>query len=66
MGIQCGKGETLMSIKAQRALKSLSENIQRNTAQIEETLKKAGINPDPALVYSAAKYFDALNKLASE
>ena len=55
-----------MSIKAQKALKSLSESIQRNTAQIEETLKKAGINPDPALVYSAAKYFDALNKLAEE
>lgn len=55
-----------MSYKARMALKSLSEKIQRNTAQIEETLRKAGVNPDPALVYSAAKYFEALNKLASE
>lgn len=55
-----------MSYKARMALKSLSEQIQRNTAQIEEILRKAGVNPDPALVYSAAKYFEALNKLASE
>lgn len=55
-----------MSIKVRRALKSLSESIQKNTPQIEETLKKAGVNLDPALVYSAAKYFEALNKLASE
>lgn len=55
-----------MGYKARMALKSLSEKIQQNTAQIEETLRKAGVNPDPALVYSAAKYFEALNKLASE
>jgi len=55
-----------MSAKARRALRTLSENIQRNSAQIEETLRKAGVAPDAALVYSAAKYFDALNKLASE
>jgi len=55
-----------MSAQARRALKCLSENVQRNTAQIEETLRKAGVSPDLALVYSAAKYFEALNKLASE
>lgn len=55
-----------MSIKARKALRTLSESIRRNTAEIEETLKKAGVNPDPALVYTTAKYFEALNKLASE
>lgn len=55
-----------MTMKARRALNSLSESIQRNTAAIEEILRKAGVDPDPALVYSAAKYFEALNKLASE
>ncbi|HXW18372.1 MAG TPA: hypothetical protein VEJ39_08705 [Candidatus Acidoferrales bacterium] len=55
-----------MSYKARMALKSLSENIQRNTPQIEEAFRKAGISPDPALVYSAAKYFEALNRLATE
>ena len=55
-----------MTKQARRALNSLSESIQRNTAQIEETLRQAGVNPDPALVYSAAKYFEALNKLATK
>ena len=55
-----------MSMKAWNALKTLSENIQRNTAEIENMLRKSGIDPDPALVYSAAKYFEALNRLASE
>jgi hypothetical protein len=55
-----------MSMKLQKALESLSENIQRNSPKIEEIIKNAGGTPDPALVYSAAKYFDALNKLAAE
>lgn len=55
-----------MSIKARRALQSLSKSIRENTPQIEEKLRKAGVTPDPALVYTAAKYFEALNKLAAE
>lgn len=55
-----------MSWKAQQALKSLSKSIELHTPQIEATLKKAGVNPDPALVYSAAKYFEALNRLATK
>lgn len=55
-----------MTMKIRRALNSLSASIQRNSAGIEETLRKAGVTPDPALVYSAAKYLEALNKLAKE
>ncbi|HYT07145.1 MAG TPA: hypothetical protein VEL77_05800 [Rugosimonospora sp.] len=55
-----------MSLKARRALISLSKSVRENTAQIEEKLRKAGVTPDPALVYSAAKYFEALNKLATK
>ena len=55
-----------MSLQARKALKSLSESILRNSAQIEESFRRAGVQPDPALVYSGAKYFEALNKLASE
>ena len=55
-----------MSPKARRALDALSKNIQRNTPQIEEKFREAGVNPDPALVYTAAKYFEALDKLAKE
>ena len=55
-----------MSLKARHALKTLSKSIQENTAQIEERLRQAGVTPDPALVYTAAKYFEGLNKLAAE
>ena len=55
-----------MSLKARQALNSLSKSIQQNSAQIEEKLRQAGVTPDPALVYTAAKYFEALNKLAAE
>lgn len=55
-----------MTMKARMALKALSESIQDNTAEVENILRKSGVDLDPALVYSAAKYFEALNKLASE
>jgi hypothetical protein len=55
-----------MSLQARRALICLSDSIRQNSAQIEETLRKAGVSPDPALVYSAAKYFEALNRLAEK
>lgn len=55
-----------MTMKVRRALQALSESVEQNTAYIEETLRKAGVKPDAALVYSTAKYFEALNKLASE
>jgi hypothetical protein len=55
-----------MSAKARLALNGFSKSILENSAQIEETLRKNGVNPDPALVYTAAKYFEALNKLAEK
>lgn len=55
-----------MTAQARRALNCLSESIRENSAQIEDKLRKAGVKPDPALVYSAAKYFEALTKLSEE
>jgi len=55
-----------MSVKAQRALNCLSKSMRDNYIEIEEKLRKAGADPNLALVYSAAKYFEALNKLAEE
>jgi hypothetical protein len=55
-----------MSLNVRQALNSLSKSIRENTPQIEEKLRQAGVTPDPALVYTAAKYFEALNKLAKE
>jgi hypothetical protein len=47
-----------------RALKVLAANIRKNTPRIEQKLRRAGIKPDPALVYTAAKYYEALDRLA--
>jgi len=55
-----------MSAQARLALYRLSNSVRENSPEIEETLRRAGVNPDPALVYSAAKYFEALNKLAEK
>jgi hypothetical protein len=32
--------------------------------RMEKKLRKAGIKPDPALVFTAAKYYDTLDRLA--
>lgn len=53
-----------MSKQVKRALERLSKSVRENTPRIEKKLAKAGVNPDPALVLSAAKYYRALNKLA--
>ena len=50
-----------------RALKGLKANIRNNTLRIEKRLSRKSVTkPDPALVFSAAKYYKALNKLAKE
>ena len=53
-----------MSTRARRALGQLSKSIRENSPRINKKLCEAGIKPDPALVFSAAKYYRALNKLA--
>jgi hypothetical protein len=53
-----------MSRRARRTLRRLSKSIRENVPQINKRLAKVGVNPDPALVFSAAKYYRALNRLA--
>lgn len=53
-----------MSRKRIRALRALAANVRKYSPRIEKKLRKAGIKPDPALVYAAAKYYDALDRLA--
>jgi hypothetical protein len=53
-----------MSRKQIRALRTLAASAQKHSPHIEKKLRKAGIKPDPALVYAAAKYYDALDRLA--
>lgn len=57
-----------MSQQIRRALEQLSDSIDRNLPQVKAKLRKAGISADKptALVYSVAKYYAALNRLADE
>jgi hypothetical protein len=48
-----------------RALRELARNVRKNTPRVIRKLGKAGIKkPNPALVYTAAKYYDCLDRLA--
>jgi hypothetical protein len=50
-----------------RALRELARNVKKNTPRVIRKLRKAGIKkPNPALVYTAAKYYDCLDRLAKE
>ena len=51
-----------------RMVELLYSSVETNSADIEKKLCKAGVNPTQvrALVFSAAKYYEALNKLADE
>ena len=53
-----------MSKEQLRVLRALAANMRKYTPRIEKKLRKAGIKPDPALVYTAAKYYDTLDRLA--
>jgi hypothetical protein len=55
-----------MSAKTRRTLESMARSIEENTARINKKLSKAGVNANQALVFSAAKYYNALNRLAKE
>jgi hypothetical protein len=55
-----------MSEKMRRALECAVKSVELNTPQVEEKLSWDDIKANPALVYSAAKYFQALEKLSNE
>lgn len=55
-----------MSEQIRRALEDLSNSIDHNLPKIERKLCKAGISPGNPLVYSVAKYYSALDKLADK
>jgi ethanolamine ammonia-lyase small subunit len=45
---------------------ALNRNIEKNLPRISRRLSKAGIKIDQVLLVSAAKYYEALEKLAKE
>jgi hypothetical protein len=56
-----------MSPEAHTALVELTNNVKKNTPRVIEKLREAGIDqPNPALVYTSAKYYDCLDRLAKE
>jgi len=55
-----------MSKQERRALHSLQQNIRRNAPVVKRMIVQSGAKPDPALVYSAAKYYPTLKRLAKE
>jgi hypothetical protein len=58
-----------VTARVRQAVKLLYENVEKNSAEIYQKLLAAGIKPDPAneaLVFTAAKYYGALNKLAKQ
>jgi hypothetical protein len=57
-----------MSNKIRQEVELLFKSVEENSAQINQKLRNVGINPvqNQALVFSAARYFEALTKLAEE
>lgn len=55
-----------MSKQERRALQNLKLSIKQNTKLVERKLAHSGTRPDLAVVYSAAKYYQTLKKLAKE
>jgi len=55
-----------MRRKQIRTLKALAANVRKYSPRIEKKLRKAGVKPDLVLVFVAAMYYPALNRLAKE
>lgn len=55
-----------MSAKERRALEKMAMTIDTNAPEINQILSDAGRGVDQALIFTAAKYFEALNRLAEE
>lgn len=49
-----------------RALKELAASLRKNKPRIEMKLRKAGHKADPVVVFTAAMYYDCLDRLAKE
>ena len=49
-----------------KALMELNKSIQANTPRIEKRLSRSGAKPEPAVVYSTAKYYKTLSRLAND
>lgn len=55
-----------MSEDVYNGIVTMLDNIDQHYALVEERMREAGIEPDPGLTSSMAKYWDALELLAGE
>ena len=55
-----------MKVRTLKALLELNESIQSHMPRIEKNLSKSGAKPEPAVAYSAAKYYETLRRLAND
>ncbi len=58
--------ESCVGKQEREALRKLRQNIRKNAPLVRSKLSKSGIRPDTAIVYSMAKYYPALKRLAKE
>jgi hypothetical protein len=55
-----------MTSEQKKTLRKIFAGIRRHTPIVRKRLARGGKVPDRALVYSIAKYYEALEKLAKE
>ncbi len=55
-----------MSTANRKALLELKKTVEKHAPLVEKRLCRAGIPPDPAIVFSTAQYYDTLKKLAKK
>jgi len=55
-----------MSAKTREALERALKSVEVNAPHVNAKLSEGGTKPSEVFVYSVAKYYEALNKLAKE
>lgn len=55
-----------MTPTVRQNLEALDRSITTNAPKVQQELAKSGVTPDPAVVFSAAKYYAAIEKLTRE
>ena len=55
-----------MSETVYNGIIAMLDNIDQNYDLVEERMRDAGIEPDPGMTSSLAKYWEALEQLAAE
>lgn len=55
-----------MTVAIKRAIRKAQKDMQKRAPQVERQFAAAGVPAEPALVFSTARYFDTLKKLAKK